>query len=217
MDLGHWEFDQEFNIDDWFGFIYRIIEINTGREYIGKKQFFMHIRKAVKGRVNKRRIKKESDWKSYAGSSEHLKKAIEQNEKQNYKFKIESLHKTRASLYYAEVRTHVLEDVLRTKLDDNITPKYYNKQISGVRFIPPEEHTEETKMKTSIKLTDRLSIDSSWRNNLSEEELKLLSDQHYTGDNKYLLQLLKNKVLTENVDDLEHISAQQLFMSIFKK
>ena len=40
MNLGHWEFDSDFSTDEWFGFIYRIIEINTGKEYIGKKQFF---------------------------------------------------------------------------------------------------------------------------------------------------------------------------------
>ena len=168
MDTGHWLFAFEFDVNDWIGFIYRIVEKNTGREYIGKKQFFQHLRKTVKGKVNKKRVKKESDWKKYTSSSDHVNAAITANGKDNYEFIIESLHKTRGSLVYAEVSAQVNEDVLRAKLSDGTTPKYYNKQISGVKFIPPAEHEDENRMKISTMLIERKIIDPEWRSRLSE-------------------------------------------------
>lgn len=147
MDIGHWEFEHEFKPDEWFGFVYRIIDLDSNQEYLGKKQFFSKTRKNVKGRKNKKIVRKESNWKVYMSSSNHVKNAIEVKGKEKFKFLIESLHKTKGSLSYAEVKIQIFEDVLRSKLADNVTKKYYNKQIGAVRFIPPDEMLEEQKMK----------------------------------------------------------------------
>lgn len=146
METGHWEFPHDFEIDDWFGFLYRITELSSGMEYVGKKQLHQHLRKAVKGKVNKKKVIKESDWKTYTGSSVRLNLAIAATGKDNYKFEIISLHKTRASLVYAEVKLQIAEEVLRTRLP-NGDRKYYNGLISGIKFIPPAETLEESKMK----------------------------------------------------------------------
>lgn len=146
MELGHWEFPHEFNIEEWFGFIYRITELSTGKEYIGKKQFFSNRTKTVSGRKNKKHYKKESDWKKYTGSSIELNKAIIQYGMDNYKFQIESLHKTKGSLHYREVEMQIKENVLRERFL-NGARKYYNGHISAVKFLPPNEHTDEIKMK----------------------------------------------------------------------
>ena len=145
-DKGHWEFPYDFEIDDWFGFLYRITEKSTSMEYVGKRQFHQHLRKTVKGRKNKKKVIQESDWKTYMGSSVRLNTSIATNGKDNYRFEIISLHKTRASLVYAEVKLQIMEDVLRTKLP-NGTRKSYNGLISGIKFLPPEETAEEAKMK----------------------------------------------------------------------
>jgi len=142
MDLGHWEFPHEFNVEDWFGFIYRITELNTGREYVGKKQFHSNLTKAVKGRKNRKHFKKESTWRKYTSSSIELNKSIELYGKDNYKFLIVSLHKTKGSLHYREVEIQVTEDVLRTRLPSGIR-KYYNGNISAVKFYPPAPLAEE--------------------------------------------------------------------------
>jgi hypothetical protein len=147
-DIGHWECNFKFNPDDWFGFIYRVIEIDTGREYIGKKQFTKLKRKIVKGRKNRKHVRSSSNWKTYTSSSTHLNESIEQKGKQNYKFIIESLHKTKGSLHYAEVVAHVYEDVLRQTLPDGVTKKYYNKNVSGIKFIPPNESPDEQSVRT---------------------------------------------------------------------
>lgn len=146
MDTGHWEFPHDFEIEDWFGFLYRITEISTGMEYVGKKQLHQHLRKTVKGRKNKKKVIKESDWKTYTGSSVRLNLAIALTGKDNYRFEILSLHKTRASLVYAEVKLQINEDVLRARLP-NGARKSYNGLISGIKFLPPEETAEEAKMK----------------------------------------------------------------------
>lgn len=143
MQYGNWEFPHDFDINDWFGFIYRIIEKDTGREYIGKKQFHSTTRKIIKNRKNRKTIIKESKWKTYTSSSTHINNAITEKGIENFGFYIESLHKTKASLYYAEVERQVIEDVLRTRLEDGITPKYFNRQIGAVKFVPPVVTPEE--------------------------------------------------------------------------
>lgn len=156
-DTGHWIFPHDFEVSDWYGFVYRIVELDTGKEYIGKKQFHGTLRKKVAGRKNRKVVKKESKWREYTGSSTHLNEAIEKNGKENYRFYIESLHKTKASMSYAETRKQILEDVLRAKLDDG-TPKYYNKQIGHVKFIPPEDTEEEVKMRVDSFLVERKMV-----------------------------------------------------------
>jgi hypothetical protein len=146
MNTGHWLFPHIFDPDEWFGFIYRITELDTCREYLGKKQFHQHLRKAVKGKVNKKKVTKESDWRTYTGSCERLNLAIKLKGMSNYTFEIVSLHKTRGSLVYAEVRMQIAEEVLRARLP-NGERKYYNGLIAGVKFLPPLETLEESQMK----------------------------------------------------------------------
>jgi hypothetical protein len=148
MNIGHWEFSKEFDPSDFFGFIYRITELNTGREYIGKKQFTKMQRKVVKGRKNRKIVHSESNWKTYTGSSVELNAQIILNGIDNYKFEIMSLHKSKGSLYYAEVEAHVFENVLRAKLP-NGDRKYFNKQIAAVKFLPPDELLIESEMKNT--------------------------------------------------------------------
>ena len=85
---------------------------------------------------------KETNWQTYTSSSKHLNEQIQNNQINQFEFIIESLHETKASLYYAEVRLQVLEDVLRATLP-NGERKYYNGQISGVKFLPPPPTARE--------------------------------------------------------------------------
>ena len=55
-DLGHWEPDLDFSIDDYFGFVYKITNIQTQRSYIGRKQFHSYTRKKIKERKIVRRL-----------------------------------------------------------------------------------------------------------------------------------------------------------------
>jgi hypothetical protein len=146
MDMGHWFFDKQFNSDEWFGFLYRITELDTQREYIGKKQFKKMQRKKIVGRKNRKTIYSDSNWRAYTGSSVELNEQIKLKGKDNYRFEIISLHETKGSLYYAEVYSQIVEDVLRSKLD-NGDRKFYNKMINSVKFLPPSPSILEEEMK----------------------------------------------------------------------
>ena len=78
-DFGHWSSElltENFDPLNFFGFVYRITRVDTGRSYIGKKQLVFTRRKKVKGRVNRKHVKKESDWKDYTGSCDELNEEI---------------------------------------------------------------------------------------------------------------------------------------------
>lgn len=142
MDTGHWQYLGDFNPEDWFGFIYRIVDLTNNRHYLGKKQFQRHLRKTIVGKKNKKKVTKESDWKKYVSSSMHVQAAIVEKGKENFLFLIESLHKTKGSLTYAEVEAQINEDVLRAVLPSG-ERKYYNGMVANVKFIPPAESSDE--------------------------------------------------------------------------
>jgi hypothetical protein len=139
---GHWQAPCEFDSDEWYGFIYRIIDHATGKHYIGKKQFLSRQRKKITGRKNRKIVYKQTDWQTYTSSSKHLNEQISNCPREQFEFLIVSLHQTKASLTYAEVRLQVIEDVLRATLP-NGDRKYYNGQISGVKFLPPKPTPQE--------------------------------------------------------------------------
>ena len=56
------------DINDFFGFVYRITNLQSGKQYIGRKYFWQK----RKPRGGKRRVTSESDWKRYYGSSKEL-------------------------------------------------------------------------------------------------------------------------------------------------
>jgi len=137
-DYGHWTFHKDFDPNEWFGFVYRIIENDTGRQYIGKKQFESIRRVKKKNRKNRVVKRKESNWKTYTGSSKHLNKSIEEKGIENYTFNIISLHETKGSLYYKEVKLQIEEDVM-------LSDEYYNAQIGAVKFKVPKQTLKEAK------------------------------------------------------------------------
>ena len=114
------------DINDFFGFVYRIINLESGKQYIGRKYFTSR----RKPRGGKRRVTSESDWKRYYGSSEELKADVKRLGKEKFKREIISLHKTLGKVNYEETKQLFLNNVLMEALDDG-TPAYYNSNILG--------------------------------------------------------------------------------------
>ena len=114
------------DIGDFFGYVYRITNIQNGRQYIGRKYFYQ--KRKPKG--GKRRITSESDWKRYYGSSDELKRDIKEYGKDNFRREIISLHETLGKVNYEETKQLFLHNVLMEALDDG-TPMYYNSNILG--------------------------------------------------------------------------------------
>lgn len=133
---GHWLVPWHFDPSEWFGFVYRIRNLETDQHYIGKKQFLSTVKKRISGRKNKKIIRKPSNWKTYTGSCRTLNEHIAAQGIECFEFVIQSLHATKGSLYYEEVRKQIELDVLRAQLP-NGQRKFYNGHIGAVKFIPP--------------------------------------------------------------------------------
>ena len=106
--------------DEYEGFVYLITNQKTGQKYIGKKLAkFKTTKPPLKGRKNKRRGTKESDWKDYWGSSDRLQADVEALGPENFTREILYLCTNRAEMSYIEAREQFDRRVLET--DD-----YYN-------------------------------------------------------------------------------------------
>lgn len=101
-------------------FVYLITNKINGMMYVGKKLAKFKITKApLKGKKNKRRSTKESDWREYWGSSDRLKHDIEQLGVENFTREILYFCPSRGIASYLEAREQFERRVLET--DD-----YYN-------------------------------------------------------------------------------------------
>ena len=116
------------DINSFFGFVYRITNLQTGKQYIGRK-YFVQKRKPRTGK-SKRRVTSESDWKKYYGSSPELKADVKQFGRENFKREILSLHESLGKVNYEETKQLFLNNVLQETLEDG-SPKFYNSNILG--------------------------------------------------------------------------------------
>lgn len=106
--------------EDCEAFVYLITNTTNNRKYIGKKLAKRKVtRPPLKGKKNKRRSTKESDWRTYWGSSEHLKNDV--NELGEDKFIREILYycPSKGSAGYLEAREQFVRNVLASD-------EYYN-------------------------------------------------------------------------------------------
>jgi|TARA_B100001094_G_C18155181_1_gene786025 hypothetical protein len=120
------------------GFVYLITNTTNNKKYIGKKLAkFKTTKPPLKGRKNKRRGTKESDWRDYWGSSDHLNADVLKLGED--KFTKEILHycPSRGVLSYMEAKEQFDRKVLET--DD-----YYN-GIINVRVGSSKILTEHLK------------------------------------------------------------------------
>ena len=118
-------FDSDM-IGDYVGFVYEVYDTETEMKYIGKKKFWSRVtRPPLKGKKNKRRSLKESDWKSYYGSSEVVNNLVENTGEWRFKRKIIRLCKTAGEMSYYEMKEQIENDVL---LKPN---EYHNAFVGG--------------------------------------------------------------------------------------
>ena len=143
---GHWKNPQRLKLDpdNSFGFVYLIVNVLTGRRYIGKKQYH---------RYSKGRRGKVSDWKSYTSSSKLVNEDIKQLGKCNFHFEILAEFDTRSGLTYGETHLQHVCNVL-TETDGEGERLFYNQFIDRIRFIPKEFMAAEQKKKVLSRVLE---------------------------------------------------------------
>lgn len=125
---GHWEFCHKFDPSTYEGFVYKITNLETDEFYIGKKNFRSNrTLPPLKGKIRKRHVVKESDWRTYKSSQAELQQAIDANP-DIFLFEILELCPTRLSLTYAEAKHLFANSVLDNpkSLNRNILGRFYN-------------------------------------------------------------------------------------------
>ena len=106
--------------DEYEGFVYLITNLTNNQKYIGKKLAkFKTTKPPLKGKKNKRRGYKESDWKSYWGSSDRLNADVAALGEDKFTREILYLCKGRGEMSYIEAREQFDRRVLETD-------EYYN-------------------------------------------------------------------------------------------
>jgi hypothetical protein len=110
--------------ENTFGFVYRITNKIDNRKYIGKKFFWNSRTKitTVNKKKKKKRIRVESDWKTYYGSSKDLLTDVEKHGIINFNREIIRLCGSKSECSYWELDAQVREGAL-------LKEEYYNSWI----------------------------------------------------------------------------------------
>lgn len=139
MELGHWQLKEGLESNpEAFGFIYEITNnaLQPPRKYIGKKQCVSRIkRKPLKGKTRNRIQQKESDWKTYTGSSKELNEDISKYGKENFSFVILEWCNSKFELGYKEIKLQLIHDVI-------LNEHYYNGIINCRLGRPPKSYKQ---------------------------------------------------------------------------
>lgn len=122
--------------EGYVGFIY-LITLPDGRKYVGKKLFNFKKTKQVKGK--KKRYLAESDWKTYYGSSEEVKKVLSESEPSLFRRQILHLCKTKGELNYMETWEIFKRGAL---LDDSYVNGWVSAKIHKSTVIKTVDRTK---------------------------------------------------------------------------
>lgn len=107
-------------IEDNYGFVYEITNLETNRKYIGKKFFYSSKTKQVKGK--KKKIKVASNWVTYYGSNAELESDVKTLGENKFKREIIHLCKSKGECGYLEAKEQFIRGVLESD-------SYYNSWI----------------------------------------------------------------------------------------
>ena len=114
------------------GFVYLIENLITGRKYIGRKYFSKAGYKQVNGK--RKKIRKPSDWQTYYGSNDTLKREVAELGVHNYRRTILYLCKSKSECAYWEtyeiLKRHALLD--ESYYNDWVTAKIRKDHLKNV-------------------------------------------------------------------------------------
>ena len=106
--------------EDCEAFVYLITNTTNGMKYVGKKLArFKTTKPPLKGKKRKRHGTKESDWREYWGSSDHLKADVAELGEDQFTREILHFCPSRGIASYLEAKEQFDREVL-------LTDEYYN-------------------------------------------------------------------------------------------
>ena len=106
--------------EDCEAFVYLITNLTNNKKYIGKKLAkFKTTKPPLKGKKNKRRGYKESDWRTYWGSNDYLKEDVIELGEDKFTREILYFCASRGIASYLEAKEQFDREVL-------LTDDYYN-------------------------------------------------------------------------------------------
>ena len=106
--------------DDCEAFVYLITNLSNNKKYVGKKLAkFKTTKPPLKGKKNKRRGYKESDWRTYWGSNDYLKEDVVTLGENKFTREILYFCASRGIASYLEAKEQFEREVL-------LTDDYYN-------------------------------------------------------------------------------------------
>ena len=118
---------------DCEAFVYLITNLTDNKKYVGKKLAkFKTTKKPLKGRKNKRRGTKESDWKTYWGSSESLISDVQSLGEDKFTREILYFCPSRGVASYLEAQEQFERKVLET---DEYYNGIINVRIGGSKIL----------------------------------------------------------------------------------
>ena len=117
------------DIKDYYGFCYLLTDLENGKQYIGRKYFYS-IRKK-KG--IRKKVKTESDWKSYYSSSKTVQLLVQESGPNRFKREILSLYIKKGQVNYNETKLLFQHNVLEA-VDENDEKLFYNENIMNRYF-----------------------------------------------------------------------------------
>lgn len=125
------------------GFVYFITNLESEKFYIGKKALYMNQSKLLTkkemlewskpGRVpKKRKIRKESDWKTYYGSNKLIKEEVKTLGEDKFQRNILKFCFSKKQMSYWEQYYQFEYNVLfrEDSYNDNIAGKFYRKDVA---------------------------------------------------------------------------------------
>jgi len=136
--------------DGTYGFIYQVTHLPSNRKYIGKKVLYFERNvklgkkeleilkeerkaKGIGGRAPaKKKVIKESDWKTYYGSQTEIKELVKDGKESDFKIEILKFVDNKKHLTYFECKYLFIYEVLENNneyINDNILAKFYSRDF----------------------------------------------------------------------------------------
>ena len=117
------------DINDYFGFCYLLTDLENGKMYIGRIYFYS-IRKK---KWQRKKVKSESDWKSYYSSSKKVQQIVQESGPNRFKREILGLWKKKGQVNYNETKLLFNHNVLEA-VNHRGEKLYYNDNIMNRYF-----------------------------------------------------------------------------------